>query len=87
MSEHGKGGKAKSGRKAKSHSLRSQLQFPVGRLHSMLRKDNYAGRIQEGAPFFLAAVLEYFAAEVFFLTGNAVWGINKINDVDRSMYV
>ena len=34
----GKGGKAKSGAKAKSRSSRAGLQFPVGRLHRLLRK-------------------------------------------------
>ncbi|VDM85278.1 unnamed protein product [Strongylus vulgaris] len=55
MSGRGKGGKAKTGGKAKSRSSRAGLQFPVGRLHRMLRKGNYAGRIGGGAPVYLAA--------------------------------
>lgn len=39
MSGRGKGGKAKA--KAKSRSSRAGLQFPVGRIHRMLRKGNY----------------------------------------------
>ncbi|KHJ85555.1 histone H2A family protein, partial [Oesophagostomum dentatum] len=42
MTGRGKGGKAKTGGKAKSRSSRAGLQFPVGRLHRMLRKGNYA---------------------------------------------
>jgi hypothetical protein len=36
MSGRGKGGKVKS--KAKSRSSRAGLQFPVGRIHRLLRK-------------------------------------------------
>ncbi|KAJ1361935.1 imidazoleglycerol-phosphate dehydratase [Parelaphostrongylus tenuis] len=71
MSGRGKGGKAKTGGKTKSRSSRAGLQFPVGRIHRMLRKGNYAGRVGAGAPVYLAAVLEYLAAEVLELAGNA----------------
>ncbi|KAI1704475.1 core histone h2A/H2B/H3/H4 domain-containing protein [Ditylenchus destructor] len=64
MTGRGKGGKAKTGGKAKSRSSRAGLQFPVGRLHRLLRKGNYAERVGAGAPVYLAAVLEYLAAEV-----------------------
>uniref|UniRef100_A0A0K0ET04 Histone H2A n=1 Tax=Strongyloides stercoralis TaxID=6248 RepID=A0A0K0ET04_STRER len=71
MTGRGKGGKAKTSGKAKSRSSRAGLQFPVGRLHRMLRKGNYAERVGAGAPVYLAAVLEYLAAEVLELAGNA----------------
>uniref|UniRef100_A0A0N5A5H8 Histone H2A n=1 Tax=Parastrongyloides trichosuri TaxID=131310 RepID=A0A0N5A5H8_PARTI len=71
MSGRGKGGKAKASGKSKSRSSRAGLQFPVGRLHRMLRKGNYAERVGAGAPVYLAAVLEYLAAEVLELAGNA----------------
>ena len=35
------GGKAKTGGKAKSRSSRAGLQFPVGRLHRLLRKGSF----------------------------------------------
>ncbi|PIO65434.1 hypothetical protein TELCIR_12898 [Teladorsagia circumcincta] len=57
MSGRGKGGKAKTGGKSKLRSSRAGHQFPVGRLHRMLRKGNYAGRIGGGAPVYLATVL------------------------------
>ncbi|KAJ8944800.1 hypothetical protein NQ314_009380 [Rhamnusium bicolor] len=63
MSGRGKGGKVKG--KAKSRSSRAGLQFPVGRIHRLLRKGNYAERVGAGAPVYLAAVMEYLAAEVF----------------------
>ena len=69
MSGRGKGGKTKG--KAKSRSSRAGLQFPVGRIHRLLRKGNYAERVGAGAPVYLAAVLEYLAAEVLELAGNA----------------
>uniref|UniRef100_A0A3Q3GK38 Histone H2A n=1 Tax=Labrus bergylta TaxID=56723 RepID=A0A3Q3GK38_9LABR len=58
MSGRGKtGGKARA--KAKTRSSRAGLQFPVGRVHRLLRKGNYAQRVGAGAPVYLAAVLEY----------------------------
>ncbi|XP_033641476.1 histone H2A-like [Asterias rubens] len=69
MTGRGKGGKARS--KAKSRSSRAGLQFPVGRVHRFLRKGNYAHRVGAGAPVYLAAVMEYLAAEILELAGNA----------------
>ncbi|KAK2719490.1 hypothetical protein QYM36_005092 [Artemia franciscana] len=57
MSGRGKGGKVKG--KAKSRSNRAGLQVPVGRIHRLLRKGNYAERVGAGAPVYLAAVMEY----------------------------
>lgn len=67
----GRGGKGKSGSKAQSRSARAGLQFPVGRVSRFLRKGRYAGRVGGGAPVYLAAVLEYLAAEILELAGNA----------------
>uniref|UniRef100_A0AC35U1F8 Histone H2A n=2 Tax=Rhabditophanes sp. KR3021 TaxID=114890 RepID=A0AC35U1F8_9BILA len=57
--------------KAISRSSRAGLQFPVGRLHRLLRKGNYSDRVGAGAPVYLAAVLEYLTAEILELAGNA----------------
>ncbi|CAG13258.1 unnamed protein product, partial [Tetraodon nigroviridis] len=63
MSGRGKtGGKARA--KAKTRSSRAGLQFPVGRVHRLLRKGNYGERVGAGAPVYLAAVLEYLTAEI-----------------------
>jgi len=71
MSGKAKGrGKAK-GEKAQSRSTRAGLQFPVGRISRFLRKGRYAGRVGAGAPVYLAAVMEYLAAEILELAGNA----------------
>ena len=69
MSGRGKGGKVKA--KAKSRSSRAGLQFPVGRIHRLLRNGNYSERVGAGAPVYMAAVMEYLAAEVLELAGNA----------------
>ncbi|XP_067883954.1 histone H2A-like [Heterodontus francisci] len=70
MSGRGKtNGKARS--KAKSRSSRAGLQFPVGRVHRLLRKGNYAERVGARAQVYLAAVLEYLTAEILELGGNA----------------
>ncbi|GAA6012919.1 hypothetical protein JCM10207_008377 [Rhodosporidiobolus poonsookiae] len=79
MGATGSGGKGKSGGKAgdgekkqsTSRSARAGLQFPVGRIDKFLRKGHFASRIGAGAPVYLAAVLEYLAAEVLELGGNA----------------
>lgn len=65
----GRGAKAK--KKAVSKSTRAGLQFPVSRLARYLKKGRYAQRVGAGAPVYLAAVLEYLAAEVLELAGNA----------------
>lgn len=54
----GKGsGKSKSGKaaseasgKSQSRSAKAGLQFPVGRVHRLLKKGNYAQRVGAGAP-------------------------------------
>jgi len=81
MSGRGKGGKAKA--KAKSRSQRAGLMFPVGRIHRLLRKGNYAERVGGGSPVYLAAVLEYLAAEVLELAGNAARDNKKTRIIPR----
>ena len=70
MSGKGKGGRGKAkGGKSTSRSAKAGLQFPVGRIASHLKKGRYAKRIGGGAPVYLAAVLEYLAAEILELAG------------------
>ena len=66
-----KGGRGGSKKKATSRSAKAGLQFPVGRVHRHMKLGRYASRIGAGAPVYLAAVLEYMAAEVLELAGNA----------------
>ncbi|TIB29850.1 hypothetical protein E3P86_03598, partial [Wallemia ichthyophaga] len=65
------GGKAGAIDAGRSRSSKAGLQFPVGRIHRHLKNGNYAQRIGAGAPVYLAAVLEYLAAEILELAGNA----------------
>ncbi|CAL9057454.1 unnamed protein product [Musa banksii] len=73
MDAGGGGGKVKRGaagrkgggprKKPVSRSVKAGLQFPVGRIGRYLKKGRYAQRVGTGAPVYLAAVLEYLAAE------------------------
>ncbi|CAK8535414.1 unnamed protein product [Lathyrus sativus] len=69
----GAGGRKGGGPRKKSvtRSVRAGLQFPVSRIGRFLKKGRYAQRVGTGAPVYLAAVLEYLAAEVLELAGNA----------------
>nr|XP_043623027.1 histone H2A-like [Erigeron canadensis] len=86
-------GKAKKGaagrkgggprKKAVTRSIRAGLQFPVGRIGRYLKNGRYAKRVGTGAPVYLAAVLEYLAAEVLELAGNAARDNKKNRIIPR----
>lgn len=77
----GKGGGPK--KKPVSRSTRAGLQFPVGRIGRYLKKGRYSERVGTGAPVYLAAVLEYLAAEVLELAGNAARDNKKNRIIPR----
>merc|ERR1711981_821805 len=81
----GKGGrgKGKSSGRAVSRAAKAGLQFPVGRIARYLKKGRYAERVGAGAPVYAAAVLEYLAAEVLELAGNAAKDNKKNRIVPR----
>ncbi|KAH7279782.1 hypothetical protein KP509_37G036600 [Ceratopteris richardii] len=80
----GKGGRGKVARKkGVSKTVKAGLQFPVGRLARYLKKGRYAKRVGTGAPLYLAAVLEYLAAEFLELTGNAARDNKKNRIIPR----
>ncbi|EGG11977.1 uncharacterized protein MELLADRAFT_51456 [Melampsora larici-populina 98AG31] len=86
MSSGGKsGGKAGGEKTSQSRSAKAGLQFPVGRIHRLLRKGHYAQRIGAGAPVYLAAVLEYLAAEILELAGNAARDNKKSRIIPRHL--
>ncbi|KAI5829542.1 histone-fold-containing protein [Schizophyllum commune Tattone D] len=77
----GKSGKTSGGKaggdasKAQSRSSKAGLQFPVGRVHRLLKKGNYAQRVGAGAP----------AAEILELAGNAARDNKKQRIVPRHL--
>ncbi|KAI7749573.1 hypothetical protein M8C21_030108 [Ambrosia artemisiifolia] len=75
-------GKGKSS-KSVSRSSKAGLQFPVGRIARFLKAGRYAQRVGAGAPVYLSAVLEYLAAEVLELAGNAARDNKKSRIVPR----
>ena len=81
----GKGKAAAAADKTKSatRSSKAGLQFPVGRIARFLKQGRYSERVGAGAPVYLAAVLEYLAAEVLELAGNAAKDNKKTRIVPR----
>ncbi|KAB5556302.1 hypothetical protein DKX38_007211 [Salix brachista] len=79
-----KGGRGKpKASKSVSRSHKAGLQFPVGRIARFLKAGKYAERVGAGAPVYLSAVLEYLAAEVLELAGNAARDNKKNRIVPR----
>ena len=66
-----------------SRSAKAGLQFPVGRVHRHLREGRYSKAIGAGAPIYLAGVIEYIAAEVLELAGNAAKDHKRLRIVPR----
>ncbi|KAL1542678.1 Histone H2A [Salvia divinorum] len=77
------GGRGKPKSKSVTKSSKAGLQFPVGRIARFLKKGRYAQRVGSGSPVYLSAVLEYLAAEVLELAGNAARDNKKTRIVPR----
>ena len=83
MSARGKGGKSRS--KAVSKSVKAGLQFPVARVLRLMKRGNYANRVSPGAGVYAAAVMEYLAAEILELAGNAARDNKKKRVIPRHL--
>merc|ERR1712099_46744 len=82
--KHGRGGKGKaSTSRPMTKAARAGLQFPVGRIARFMKQGRHAERVGAGAPVYLAAVLEYLAAEVLELAGNAAKDNKKTRIIPR----
>ncbi|XP_058830909.1 histone H2A-beta, sperm-like [Topomyia yanbarensis] len=69
----------------RSRSSRAELRFPVGRIHRLLKKGNYANRIGAGASVYLTAVMEYIATEILELAGNNARDARKVRIIPRHL--
>eukprot|EP01018_Ginkgo_biloba_P033761 Gb_25326 [translate_table: standard] len=76
-------GKPKGSKGQVSRSAKAGLQFPVGRIARFLKRGRYAQRVGAGAPVYMAAVMEYLAAEVLELAGNAARDNKKTRIIPR----
>ena len=65
------GGRGKSKTKCVSASKKAGLTFPVGRTLKLMRNRMVSKRYSKGCAVYMAAALEYIAAEVLELSGNA----------------
>ncbi|PKU82437.1 probable histone H2A.3 [Dendrobium catenatum] len=83
MAGRGKVIGAAAAKKVTSRSSKAGLQFPVGRIARFLKTGKYSERVGAGAPVYMAAVLEYLAAEVLELAGNAARDNKKTRIVPR----
>merc|ERR1712037_94913 len=85
MAGKGGRGKGKSASRAVSRSAKAGLQFPVGRIARYMKKGRWATRVGAGAPVYLAAVMEYLAAAVLELAGNAARDNKKTRIIPRHL--
>ena len=83
MSARGKGGKTKA--KGVSKSVKAGLQFPVARVLRLMKRGNYSNRVSAGAGVYAAAVMEYLAAEILELAGNAARDNKKKRVIPRHL--
>lgn len=70
-----------------SRSLKAGLEFPVGRIDRFMKQREFADRIGASAPVFIAAVLEYLAAEILESAGDCAKGEGKKKITPRHIHL
>jgi len=83
----GEGIMAMAKKKAVSRAVKAGLQFPVSKFNRHLRESRRTKRVGAGAPVYLAAVLEYAAAELLELAGNSLGKRKRINPADLMLCI
>lgn len=78
----GDGIMAKKKKVSKSRSEKAGLTMPVSKLNRHLRESGRSKRVGAGAPVYLAAVLEYAAAEMLELAGAELGKRKRITPAD-----
>ena len=78
----GEGIMAKKKKVSKSRSEKAGLTMPVSKLNRHLRQAGRTKRVGAGAPVYLAAVIEYTAAEVLELSGGELGKRKRITPQD-----
>ena len=63
-------GNKRGGKPGVSGSVRAGITFPVARCNRMLKQGRYGRRVGGSAGAYMAAVLEYVAAEILELAGD-----------------
>ena len=85
MAGRGKSLAAGTAKKSTSRSSKAGLQFPVGRIARFLKTGKYAERVGGGAPVYLAAVLEYLAAEVSLQFLTVINSVTSVSFISKSL--
>lgn len=74
-------------KKAVQASTKAGLIFPVGRTKRYMKEMRGANRIADNAAVYLAAVMEYFNAEVFEISGNQARKHKKVRIIPRHIRI
>ncbi len=68
-----------------STSAKAKLEFSVSRIDKHIRSNIECKKMNQAAPVFLAAVLEYLAAETLELAGNSATDSNRVRIIPRDI--
>eukprot|EP01064_Diplonema_japonicum_P019100 TRINITY_DN277_c4_g1_i1.p2 TRINITY_DN277_c4_g1~~TRINITY_DN277_c4_g1_i1.p2 ORF type:complete len:176 (+),score=35.01 TRINITY_DN277_c4_g1_i1:48-530(+) len=81
------GGVQKQRAKMISQSKRAKINFPVGRIHRLLREALHGKRVGACGAVYLAAVMDYLCAEILELAGNHAKKANQKRITPRHLMI